>query len=376
MKTPFRFIPAMTIFTSHTDYMSFYIRSASSISPQSTFGGSGFLAEPVPHTGNCLTSMEPDYTRFVDAKNLRRMSRIIKMGVATAMECLQKADVKVPDAIVAGTAYGCLEDTEVFLKKMVENKEEMLTPTAFIQSTHNTVGAQIALILKCHQYNNTFVHRGFSFESALLDAMMLLEESDQMNKVLVGGLDEVTGTSHTLLSRLGLYRQHPVFNFKLFNTPRKGTIGGEGAAFFLLTNKPSNDDLARLDAAETFYKPANVKGVEKNILSFLSGQSLDISDIDLVITGKNGDEKTDDTYLELDKTIFSNSAQINYKHLCGEYPTSTAFALWLATGILKHGFVPEWISEDNPVPGKSFKRILIYSHYQNIHHSLFLISAC
>ena len=93
------------------------------------------------------------------------MSRIIRMGVAAAMECLQEADVKKPDAIITGTAYGCLEDTGLFLAKMVENNEEMLTPTAFIQSTHNTVGAQVALMLSCHHYNNTFVHRGFSFES-------------------------------------------------------------------------------------------------------------------------------------------------------------------------------------------------------------------
>ena len=100
------------------------------------------------------------------------MSRIIKMGVRR-MECLKEAGVENPGAIITGTAYGCLADTESFLTKMVENKEELLTPTAFIQSTHNTVGAQIALMLKCHNYNNTFVHRGFSFENALLDAIII-----------------------------------------------------------------------------------------------------------------------------------------------------------------------------------------------------------
>ena len=58
----------------------------------------------------------------------------------------------------------------VFLRKMIEFEEKMLSPTAFIQSTHNTVGAQIALLLKCHHYNNTIVHRAFSFENALTEA--------------------------------------------------------------------------------------------------------------------------------------------------------------------------------------------------------------
>ena len=53
----------------------------------------------------------------------------------------------MPDAIITGTGLGCLEDTEKFLTAMVTNKEEFLTPTSFIQSTHNTVSAQIALLL-------------------------------------------------------------------------------------------------------------------------------------------------------------------------------------------------------------------------------------
>jgi 3-oxoacyl-(acyl-carrier-protein) synthase len=355
--------------------MGYYIRSASSISPQNTFGKSSFLAEPVPHTGNCLTSMEPDYTKFIDPKSLRRMSRIIKMGVAAAMECLQKAGVQTPDAIVTGTAYGCLEDTEIFLTRMVENKEELLSPTAFIQSTHNTVGAQIALLLKCHQYNNTFVHRGFSFESALLDAMMLLEEN-KTHQVLVGGLDEITSTSYAILSRLGIYKQEPVSSLNMLKAKRKGTIAGEGTAFFLLANDPSGNDLARLDAMDTFYKPADDAETKKNISSFLVAQGVDINGVDLVITGRNGDERTDRVYNQSTPAIFGDRALIRYKQLCGEYPTSTAFALWLAAGILKNGFVPDWISEDQPLPVKTIKRILIYNHYQNIHHSLFLVSAC
>src|SRR5436305_174656 len=166
------------------------------------------------------------------------MSRIIKMGVATAMECLNEAGINIPDAIVTGTAYGCLEDTGVFLSKMVEQHEELLTPTSFIQSTHNTVGAQIALMLRCTGYNNVFVHRALSFESALLDAMLLIKEQEA-NNVLVGGVDEITDISHSILTRFGLYKRKPVSNLGLFKTSSKGTIAGEGASFFLLTREAS-----------------------------------------------------------------------------------------------------------------------------------------
>lgn len=206
-----------------------YIRSIGNISP----GAQG--------PGNRLKAIEPDYAKYIDAKLIRRMSRIIKMGVAAAMDCLDAAAEAastadeatgaaapgkrlVPDAIVTGTAYGCLEDTVTFLRRMVENKEELLTPTAFIQSTHNTVGAQIALMLQCHAYNNTFVHRGFSFESAVLDAQMLLEEGQATN-VLVGGVDEITDTSHQILERFGLF---------------KGAMDGEGAVFSFYPESPED----------------------------------------------------------------------------------------------------------------------------------------
>ena len=40
------------------------------------------------------------------------------------------------------------------------------------------------------------------------------------------------------------------------------------------------------------------------------------------------------------KAIFSKNNTINYKHLCGEYPTASAFALWMAANIIKTGTVP------------------------------------
>ncbi len=354
--------------------MKIYIRATGNVSPQNTFGHPAFLTEQVEHIGNRLNCVEPDYKTFIDVKLIRRMSRIIKMGVAAAMECLQEAGVAVPDAIVTGTAYGCLDDTGIFLTKMVEQQEELLAPTAFIQSTHNTVGAQIALMLHCNGYNNVFVHRGFSFESALLDAMLLLKEGEA-NNVLVGGVDETTNTSHAILSRFGLYKQQPVSNFNLFAEASKGTIAGEGAAFFLFANEASQHDYAQIAALTTFYKPANITETTEQVSAFLITQSIAPADIDLIITGRNGDTTGDEVYRQLEQSVFNNIATVNYKNLCGEYPTSVAFAVWMAANIIKSGKVPDALGyrTDNE---KKIKKILIYNHSQNIHHSLLLISAC
>jgi 3-oxoacyl-(acyl-carrier-protein) synthase len=348
-----------------------YIRAASNISPQNTFGNQPFLTDLVEYTSDKLTCIEPDYKTRIDPKLIRRMSRIIKMGVASGIDCLQQAGIPVPDAIITGTAYGCLEDTNTFLSKMVQQNEEALAPTAFIQSTHNTISAQIALLLQCHNYNNTFVNGGASFENALLDAMMLLHEGEAGN-VLVGGIDEITANSHAILKRMGLYRRQPISNFELLNVPGKGTMAGEGAAFFLLSREASDNDWAKIDGVSSFYKPRNTPEIQQQISNFLSAQSISIDEIDLVLNGKNGDTKNDSVYQHLQQYDFADVTAISYKALCGEYPTSSAFALWLAVNCLKNGSLPSALTGAKiPV-----KKVLIYNHYQNIHHSLILLSAC
>ncbi len=359
--------------------MTIYIRATGNISPQKSFGHPPFLTEPVEYSGNRLACIEPEYKDFIDIKLIRRMSRIIRMGVAAAKECLQEADIVIPDAIVTGTAYGCLEDTRLFLTKMVEYNEELLTPTAFIQSTHNTIGAQIGLMLQCNNYNNAFVHRGFSFESALLDAVMLLKEKEAGN-VLVGAIDEITNSSHAILSRMGLYKRQTGSSLDLFKTnllgkESKGTIAGEGAAFFLLANEPSVTDYAKLEAFHTFYKPKDTTEIEKNIIAFLTTNSLTFDDIDLIITGRSGDLGHDKIYDQLEQGILKKNPILYYKNLSGEYPTATAFAMWLAVNIIKIGKVPTSLDYQGPKE-KKINRALIYDHYLSIQHSLLLFTAC
>lgn len=353
--------------------MKVYIRSAAAISAQKTFSDVPFLTDIVEYGETRLRAIEPEYKEYIDPKLIRRMSHIIKMGVAAAKECLNNAGIEMPGAIITGTAYGCLEDTLTFLTRIIELDEEMLPPTSFIQSTHNTVAAQIALMLKCHQYNNTFVHKGISFESALLDAVMLLKEGEA-NDILVGGTDEMTDASFKVLTRLGLYKRWPLSNLDLFNTTSKGTIGGEGAAFFLLTDKPSLDNLAELIAAQTFYKPKSNTDIETRIKAFLAAKAMDINDIGLVITGRNGDLKNDAVYESLAGSVLANCSIANYKHLCGDYPTSISFALWLACNCIKRGTVPAIIAETT-IKNQSPKSILIYNHYQINYHSLMLVAA-
>ena len=202
--------------------------------------------------------------------------------------------------------------------------------------------------------------------------MMMLKENEISN-ALVGAADEIIDTSHTILSRFDLYKKNASTD-TLYETKTKGTIAGEGAVFFTLSNSTSGNDLAKLDAVTIFYKPIDDSEIKEQIAAFLAGNNLDIEDIDVIVTGKNGDIKNDSVYEKLNSTLFSGKQTINFKHLCGEYPTASAYALWLSAAIIKEGKVPESLLKNNV--DKPVKRLLVYNHYQNLHHALYLLSAC
>ena len=230
-----------------------YIRAASCISAQESFNHSLFTNAPLQYVEKILPFAEPSYKNFFDVKQLRRMSKVVRTGVATALRCLKDAGINEVDAIVSGTSYGCMQDSEKFLKNMVLQDEHALSPTEFMQSTHNLVSAQIALILKCNKYNTTYAHRGFSFEHALIDAMLLIQEK-QAENVLAGSAEEMTEFSYDFLTRLGLFKQKRVSNLELFNTNTRGSIAGQGSAFFLLSGNSSANDYAQIDGIELIYK--------------------------------------------------------------------------------------------------------------------------
>ncbi len=230
--------------------MEAFIRGIGNISPQPTFDNGAFLEEIREYTSARLQSIEPDYKEYIKPIQLRRMSRLLKMGVTSAGICLRDANVEKPDAIITGTGLGMMEETEKFLNGILDNQERLLNPTAFIQSTHNTVGAHIAVMLGCNQYNLTYVHGPLSFENSLLDSLMRLEENPA-EKILCGGIEEITESHFIITDSMGFWKKGPVSNLSLYQDSQPGTIAGEGAAFFLLTRNEDPENYARIRGLST-----------------------------------------------------------------------------------------------------------------------------
>ena len=158
-----------------------YINGISSISAQKTFDDDQFLDELVAYDDNVIVASNPNYKEFIPPAAARRMAKGIKMGIVASKLALQNAKTEQVDAILTGTGMGCVRDSEKFLSTIIDDNEQYLTPTSFIQSTHNTVGGQIALAINCKGYNFTYVHSAVSFESSLIDAKMQLALDEAKN---------------------------------------------------------------------------------------------------------------------------------------------------------------------------------------------------
>ena len=145
-----------------------------------------------------------DYVKPLEA---RRMGKIMKSSLLSSLKALNMAGIEKPDAIITGTAMGCLENTEQLLMQLINEGETSLKPTYFMQSTHNTISSNIAIRLGCHGYNITYTQDDESLEWAMRDAKQLLR-SGKYKTVLVGCHDETTPLYRQLMERLG-YKNMP-----------------------------------------------------------------------------------------------------------------------------------------------------------------------
>lgn len=350
-----------------------YINGLGCISAQETFDTYFLEKAEINENETVLPLKKPVYKDFISPVAIRRMAKGVKNGIVASAIALKEANVATIDAIITGTGMGCIEDSEKFLKGIIDNKEQFLTPTSFIQSTHNTVGAQIALGLQCKAYNFTYVNGSVSFESAMLDAKLKIE-FDDANTILIGGIDETADYTTSLFRLAGFVKNENEGPYKVLDANTKGAISGEGATFFVLENEKKVHTYAAILDVEIINKLA-VNEVETKIIDFLKTNNLEISDIDTIVLGNNGDLLFDTYYQQLSNTTFSTIPQVYYKHLSGEYHTASAFGLWLGAKIIKTQEIPEIVSINN-LKKSEYKTILLYNQYRGVDHSFTLISKC
>ena len=140
--------------------------------------------------------------QFVSPMESRRMGKLMKASLLSSFRALQSAQTGCPDAIVTATSRGMLETSQQFLDDINANDEQLLKPTLFMQSTHNTVGSAIAIRTSCHGYNITYSQGEDSSSWALRDARRLIS-SGKASSVLVCIFDESTPVFDSFAQRSG-----------------------------------------------------------------------------------------------------------------------------------------------------------------------------
>ena len=327
-----------------------YIHHTSCISPQTTPG------QPTGPVDNFLRVVEPRY-EGIPANQLRRMSRSVKLGIGAALPLLRHSS----DGILIGTGYGGMEDSVRFLSQIIEHDEGLLTPGPFVQSTANAIASQLGLFTRNNGYNITYVNRGLSFESALVDAAMLVRENPGRS-YLAGGVDEISDHKYRFEYAEGWYKREDQTEKGFYAGDTAGTIAGEGAALFVLNGNPDG-------AIGQIKKIVAIGGEDEGTLRSALTGLLEGKSPDLLLSGENGDSRALHWYGIAETLVGPDTGILRFKHLCGEYPTASAFALWLACNL--PATLPDHLVKRPPAGGR--RHILFYNNYQFTQHSLILL---
>lgn len=255
------------------------------------------------HTDSCWNRLQileenseiiaPDYKKYIPSASLRRFSPVLRMAVTAAMECQNNIDAPF-GAISIGTSLGCLKDTERFLQTFIQTKGNSISPTAFIQSTHNTIAGAISIALHNHAYNMTHTQNSLSFETALVDALLCVDEGNK--NVLLGAADEAIDFLNKL--KPGLINR---------------SLNFTSGATCMILEAPIEGRKIIEDCSLDF----NNQDVQTTIKQFLTHNGVETNALKLIL-------HSDNVNLNL------NVRQVNYEQYTGLYFSSSAFACHLA----------------------------------------------
>jgi len=342
----------------------FYIHQMGCISPQQTF-------EPVdlealhPVKDNKLNAVEPSY-KTIPANQLRRMSKSVRMSIGAMSPFITGLKF---DGVIIGTANAGMEESGRFLDQLVEYDEDTLSPGNFVLSTSNAIAAQISLMFGNTGFNNTHVAKGHAFENAILDAAMLLAEN--LGSVFIlGGVDEIASNNYLLDKQSGWFKSGIADDHDFYEANSPGTIPGEGSALFTVSNLPAGA-LAQVKAVQMINTDSGEELAE-SVQQFIDRMP---AKPNLLLSGENGNSDTLPYIDVVERIMGADVAIARFKHMTGEYPTASAFALWMAVKLLSgQTELPSHAIKSGIVNAADLSDIVIYNLHKGVQHSLIWVS--
>lgn len=319
-----------------------FVNSITQVSCQKPLTDEWFES-PLFYDERYVRAIEPDTKGLIGGSEARRMSKILKRTISTAITALSNSDTGQPDAIITGTGMGCMENSEKFLIDLCRYGENCLKPTLFMQSTHNTMSSLIAITLKCHGYNNTYSHKGLSFESALLDAWIQIT-SGMIRNVLVGSHDEVT----PFMSQIMMHT-HPEYSFV-----------SEASVSAVITGDSVQRNLCEVIDVKLLYHHSS-----EDIANLID------RDDNCILLGVNGNRLNDEPYERVLDALDFNPVKLQYKNIFGDNFSASGIAFYVAVKILEKQKIPSFLRLDNDYEyGGEIRNITLLNHSDNTSWSI------
>lgn len=343
-----------------------YIKEVSAISPQMTYGDEFLRGDFQLHDKGILFAIEPSYLDFIPASLLRRMGKAVRMGIGAGLPLIKKHSNI--EGIIIGTANGGLEDCIRFLNQIVDYEEGVLTPTNFVNSTPNAVAGQLALMGGKTGYNSTHTNGSLAFDNALLDAQLVLENSENPMELLIGAVEEISDYNYNIDTLNRHYKTESITNIELVNSVTDGSLCGEGAAMFVVSNRPENALAEIVDQFQICFPEK--EELNDLIIRFLDKNDIQPENIDVLLFGNSGDGRTDHWYQDLQQNVFQAKNISTFKQFSGDYRTASAFGCYLAVKLLDKSHSISGFENTTP------KTILVYNQFGGERHGFVLLRAC
>ncbi len=184
------------------------------------------------------TADADDFAPYFEARRLRRMEGIAKNALLCACRAFEQAGVDIHSPKNTGLSVavgaGSLESTCKFMDGIIDDGDELSSPTAFAGSVHNSTGLTLSVFLHLNGPCVTTGQFDFSFAGALLTARELLKRG-MCQDAIVAVAEDVNPSAAVLAPK----------NPGLFAPVLRGAQGPfvRAAAAFVLSNQPTEKTL-------------------------------------------------------------------------------------------------------------------------------------
>lgn len=268
----------------------------------------------------------------IEPRERARYDRASMLVVNVVRECIESAglvdegDELARTGIISGSAFGCMDSSDAFLKKLYEGGPSMLDPMKFPFSSHNYPISVSAIKYGLKGPITSFVASVGSSFTALHFASCLIARG-QAKRIIVIGFDEMGDLLYALLNEMGCFNG----DGHTPKTRRKRAVISEGCAGIVVEDSRAADsrsatvwgEIAGWSAAYGSSRSPEASRIKETIKKSMEKANWHEKNLDLLVlngAGMPGDEDVEKEAVEsLQRDGYWLHKQIDLKAILGNY---------------------------------------------------------